>query len=140
MDLLSGKKVQIQPLPNWGVDLRKQWENNFANHLTEEEKTSIFLHDDNGHNGYLWHLFSYKKRGCLKGEDADREFNQTEKNACYVFYQRTDDALLIEHVRTVTADDFLQEKDIYIVDTAFHWTYVITHETGWCGPYFSYRG
>jgi hypothetical protein len=30
-----------------------------------------------------------------------------------------------------------QGKDIYVVDKKFNWTYVVTHETGWCGPYFN---
>ena len=28
------------------------------------------------------------------------------------------------------------EEDVYVVDEDFRWTYVHTHEDGWCGPYF----
>jgi len=39
-------------------------------------------------------------------------------------------------------DDLTDETniDMYIVDKQFRWTFVITHETGWCGPYFSPKG
>jgi hypothetical protein len=32
-----------------------------------------------------------------------------------------------------------EEYDIYVVDREFNWTFVKTHETEWCGPYFSRR-
>ena len=32
--------------------------------------------------------------------------------------------------------DALAGQDVYIVAKDFSWTYVKTHETGWCGPYF----
>jgi hypothetical protein len=67
--LLKNKKVRVKEIPKWGVYLRKQWENNFANHITHEEKKSIYLYDDGGACGYLWHLFSYEKKDCLK-EDS----------------------------------------------------------------------
>ncbi len=55
---LRNKNIKVIEIPKWGSFLRKQWEENFANHLTYDEKTSIFLND---FCGYLWHLFSYKK-------------------------------------------------------------------------------
>ncbi|MFE1630307.1 DUF4275 family protein [Brevibacillus reuszeri] len=48
------------------MGLRKQWENTFANHLSEDEKKSIYL---TTRGGYLWHLFSYNSR-----ERLDRTF------------------------------------------------------------------
>ena len=29
-----------------------------------------------------------------------------------------------------------RESDVYIVAKDFSWTYIRTHETGFCGPYF----
>ncbi|MDQ0897465.1 DUF4275 family protein [Paenibacillus sp. V4I7] len=139
LDSLKEKKVKVQQIPNLGPHLRKHWENNFANHLSENEKKSIYLYDNEGYCGYLWHLFSYKKRESFQRQDANKTFDNIEKHTCYVFYQHSDDALLIEELSELTADEFINAADVYVVDIKFNWTYVITHETGMCGPYFSYR-
>jgi hypothetical protein len=136
---LRGKKAKVIEIPKWGTYLRKKWEDNFANHLSDKEKKSIYLHDQGGYCGYLWHVFSYEKKKCLKEEQADIEFNKELKQSCYVFYQHSDDAFIFEHASSLTADDFINEEDVYVVDKDFNWTYVRTHETGWCGPYFSRR-
>ncbi|WP_075983399.1 DUF4275 family protein [Bacillus massilinigeriensis] len=140
MDLiksLRNKKVRVIEIPKWGTYLRRRWEDNFANHLSDKEKKSIFLHDQDGCCGYLWHVFSYERRKYLNEEQADIAFNQQSKQSCYVFYQHTDDAFILENASTLTAEDFVNEEDVYVVDKEFNWTYVRTHETGWCGPYFS---
>ena len=135
MDLVSSlrnKKVKVTEIPKWGRYLRKKWENNFANNLSDKEKKSIYLYD----NGYLWHIFSYEKRNCLKEEQADLALNRELKKSCFVFYQHSDEAFILENATTLTAEDLISEEDIYVVDKEFNWTYVRTHETGWCGPYF----
>jgi hypothetical protein len=64
---LNNRKVRLKEIHKWEVYLRKQWENNFAGHLTADDKKAIYLS-----SGYLWHLFSYNKRECLVGgEPAD---------------------------------------------------------------------
>jgi len=68
-----------------------------------------------------------------------RKLNYEKKKSCYIFYQHSDFAIIIEEADTVNASDFMNEFDIYITDKEFSWTYVRTHETGWCGPYFSRR-
>ncbi|MFP7298675.1 DUF4275 family protein [Neobacillus niacini] len=136
-DRLKSKKIKITEIPTWGQYLRKEWEKHFADHLDDKEKKSIYLHDADGFCGYLWHLFSYEKRDCLKGEEAAAAFNNQRKNECYVFYQHANYALLLEKAWMFQSEDLLQEEDIYIVDKGFNWTYIQTHETGWCGPYFS---
>ena len=72
---------------------------------------------------------------------ANEAFKNVSKNACYVFYQNSDYALIIENATLVTASDFVQkddfdEGDIFVCDKDFTWTYVNTHEAS-CGPYFS---
>ena len=57
----------------------------------------------------LWHLFTWGEVPCLKGEDARK------------------------------AVDKDRASDVYIVAKDFSWTYVRTHEEGWCGPYFCKR-
>ncbi len=136
VDSLRSKNVKVIEIPKWGVYLRKQWEESFANHLSVKEKKSIYLHDEDGICGYLWHLFSYERRLCLKEEQADIAFNNEMKKSSYVFYQHSDDAFILENASSLKADDFLSEEDVYVVDRQFNWTYVRTHETGYCGPYF----
>ncbi|MFT8320268.1 MAG: DUF4275 family protein [Bacillus sp. (in: firmicutes)] len=138
MDLLatrSKKKGKVTEIPKWGTYLRKQWEDHFFDHLSENEKKAIYLHNE---GGFLWHVFSYEKKLCLKERQADIAFNREPKKSCFVFYQRGADAIIIENAEALTADDFINEKDIYIVDKEFKWTYVRTHES-LCGPYFSRR-
>ena len=58
VELLRSKKVKVIEIPKWGVYLRRQWENSFVNHLSDKEKKSIYLYDEDGCCGYLWHVFS----------------------------------------------------------------------------------
>jgi hypothetical protein len=136
LEILKHKKIRVIEIPKWGSYLRKQWENNFANHLTAEEKKAIYLHNAGGACGYLWHLFSYNKKTCFKEEQANIAFNNEPKDSCFVFYQHSDYALILEKAFMFIVDDLFTESDIYVVDKEFTWTYVKTHETGWCGPYF----
>jgi Domain of unknown function (DUF4275) len=136
-DRLKAQNIKIIEMPKWGPYLRKKWEAQFAAHLSDEDKESIYLHDTGGSCGYLWHLFSYKKKDCLKRDKAEAAFTIQSKNNCYVFYQHLDYALLLEKASMLHIDDLMDEQDIYIVDKGFNWTYIQTHETGYCGPYFS---
>ena len=61
VSLLEKKKVKVTEIRKWGTYLRKQWEDNFANHLSDKEKNSIYLY---GEGGYLWHVFSWEKKKC----------------------------------------------------------------------------
>jgi len=72
----------------------------------------------------------------LIGEEAEKTFNNEHKSACYIFYQHNNDALILEAADALDANDLKDESDVYVVDKEFNWTYVNTHETGWCGPYF----
>lgn len=144
MDLvhrLQNKKIRIQEIPSWGSYLRQRWEERFAGHLSNGEKEEISLRYDGVFSGYLWHVFSYEKRAYIKERQADEAFNALSKRRCFVFYQHSDYALIIEDASATTASEFVQkddfdEGDMYIVDENFTWTYVHTHEAS-CGPYFS---
>lgn len=140
MDLVASlrmKKVRVRQLYEWGESLRKQWEEHFVNHLSEKEKKSIHLYDEDVFSGYLWHVFSYEKKRCLKSVQAEITFSKKAKPFCYVFYQQLNDGLILENATHLKAEDFANEEDIYIVDKKFNWTFVKTHESS-CGPYFSY--
>ena len=106
--------------------------------MNHEEKRSIYLFDNDGFCGYLWHLFSYEKRDCLKGKETEQAFNDSKKNSCFIFYQHTDYALILEEADMLNANDLQNESNVYVVDKEFNWTFVKTHEAE-CGPYFSRR-
>lgn len=38
--------MKVKEIPKWGAYLRKQWEESFANHLSDKEKKSIYFYDD----------------------------------------------------------------------------------------------
>lgn len=128
--------MKVREFRNWGVYFRKCWEDNFANHLSDEEKEDIFLYGDKYGCGYLWHIFSYEKKKCLEGKEAENTFHNEGKKECYIFYQHCDDVLLIKDASLLSMDD-MYKGDIYIVDREFTWTFVKTHEHRWCGPYFA---
>lgn len=137
LDTLMSKRMKTREVPHWGAYLRKQWENEFANHLSDEKKKSIHLDDGNGACGYLWHIFSYKTKECLESKKAELAFEREQKDFCYIFYQHTNDVFIVENASALKAKDLLNEEDIYITDKSFTWTFIITHEKGSYGPYFS---
>jgi len=49
----------------------------------------------------------------------------------------TDYALSIDNTEALNSKDLQEEYDIYVVDKEFNFTYIKTHQTGWCGHYFS---
>ncbi|WP_066063025.1 DUF4275 family protein [Neobacillus soli] len=113
--MLKDKGILVIELKDKGKELRNQWEEAFAKHLSISEKRKIYFHQ------HLWHVFSYDK-------------------ACYIFYQNNENTLLLENARGLKADDILNEidgylTDVYVVDKDFSWTYIHTHEF-FLGPYF----
>ncbi|MBP1081951.1 MULTISPECIES: DUF4275 family protein [Bacillus] len=87
-------------------------------------------------SSYLWHLFSYEKKSCLRDNQANNAFHEEVKKECYLFYQHSEYALILENASCLTAADLFNEGDVYITDKKFTWTYVNTHES-YLGPYFS---
>ncbi|MCQ0952446.1 DUF4275 family protein [Bacillus cereus] len=143
IDVLRKKNMKVREFQKWGVYFRKRWEDHFANHVSDEEKEDIFLYGDKYACGYLWHIFSYERKKCVEGEEAENAFHNEVKKDCHIFYQHCDDVLLIKDASLLSMDDILRETDdmykgdVYIVDKDFTWTFVKTHEHRWCGPYFA---
>ena len=105
-------------------------------HLSEREKEKIYLYGDRYMCGYLWHAFSYERTAHFVGIAANTAFDAKKKIKCYVFHQRLPEVLVVEQSEALKAAYLAQEEDIYIVDEAFTWTYVVTHEADF-GPYYS---
>lgn len=140
MDLYSRlhqKNIRARLIAGWSPYLHSRWEEAFAGHLAPTEKQEIHLKDDRYYSGYLWHLFSYEKVDHLTNDQAIRAFHGQSKKSCYVFYQHSDDVYLIEQGHLLTYELLSKEEDMYVVDSDFTWTFVITHETESCGPYFT---
>lgn len=135
-DRLRKKNVRMTELSIWGPYMREEWERHFASHLTEEEKERIYLRTRGSASGFLWHLFSYECRDCLEREEANIAFGQVSHESYYVFYQFSNEVLILDVAGQFSVEDLDEEYDVYVVDKDFTWTYVKTHETGWCGPYF----
>ena len=129
----------------------QKWLNAFAKDVAEHVLQEHVLSAGN----YLWHLFSYGYAPCLEGDAARKAFDALRYESAFKFRQayvkveRPEGRCLAAYgielpVRTakLTAAQLeknRKETDVYIVAEDFSWTYVHTHEDGWCGPYFARR-
>ena len=136
---MKNKELKVLEIPKWGRYLRGKWLENFAGHLTYEEQKEIYM------DSFLWHLCSYEKVICLEKEEAIKAFERQKRNQCTIFYQFTNDAFLVQNaenlkVKDLPYDDWdMDYRDIYVMDWENKWTFIITHENGWIGPYFIQR-
>jgi len=116
-------------------ELIKKWLKVFGKNvdkkLIEDHVTS--------YGNLLWHLFTWGEVPCLQGEDARKAFDELQYEEAIRFYDgyagHIEKASVIEKI-TAKAVDKDKASDVYIVGKDFSWTYVRTHEEGWCGPYF----
>ena len=116
-------------------ELLKKWLSIFGKNidkrLMEEHITS--------YGNHLWHLFTWGEVPCLQGDTARKVFDELQYEEAIRFYDGY--ASHIEKVSLIgkvsaKAVDKDRGSDVYIVAKDFSWTYVRTHEEGWCGPYF----
>ena len=118
--------------------LMEKWLSTFGKgvdkNIMEEHVTS--------YGNLLWHLFTWGEVPCLKGEDAKKAFDELQYEEAIRFYDgyagHIEKVSVIEKI-TAKAVDKDKASDVYIVAKDFSWTYVRTHEEGWCGPYFCKR-
>lgn len=94
------------------------------------------------HGNHLWHLFTQGNVSCLEEDEARKAFDNLQYTEVIKFYDGYSNH--IEDVSTVGkifAEELDEDSrsDVYIVAKDFSWTYVRTHESGWCGPYFCIR-
>lgn len=127
IDCMSSDNCKIDNLN--GKRLREQWIKRFANNI-DISKTYIDQH--------LWHIFSYKRLKCLEKEEANKRFDEIRKKSIYIFFDSSERCYLIENAEIFNLEEVktYENKDIYITNKDFTWTYVKTHEDGWMGPYF----
>lgn len=127
IDCMSSDNCKINNLN--GKRLRAQWINTFADNI---DISRIYIEQ------HLWHIFSYKRLKCLEKEEANKRFNEIRKNSIYIFFDSSERCYLIENAEFFNLEEVktYENKDIYITNKDFTWTYVKTHEDGWMGPYF----
>ena len=118
--------------------LMEKWLSTFGKgvdkNMMEEHVTS--------YGNHLWHLFTWGEVHCLQGDDARKAFDELQYEEAIRFYDgyagHIEKTSVIEKI-TAKAVDKDRASDVYIVAKDFSWTYVRTHEEGWCGPYFCKR-
>lgn len=125
----NNKGVIVTEIIGGRQDFKDKWEREFTNTIPEKVKEDISF------ESFLWHIFSYEVLKCIEKEDSIVAFNNMEKGSCFVFYQHLDLVYKFENASSITAADFENEQDVYIVDEDYTWTYMNTHEAE-CGPYF----
>ncbi|TCI77976.1 DUF4275 family protein [Exiguobacterium sp. SH0S1] len=130
IERLTAKGVVVTEYENRGEQAREEWKNCF-----------VLIEERSQYRPYLWEYLVEEMDGCLVGKEADVALRHTAKWKCLLFFEHSNDVLELElsqaqtFVRkdlTVAAGDY---ADVYIVDPAYTWTYVIPHEADW-GPYF----
>ena len=115
--------------------LLKKWLSVFGKgveaQIIEEHVTS--------YGNHLWHLFTWGEVPCLQGDEARKAFDDLQYDKAIRFYDgyagHIEKVCEIEKI-SAKAVDKDRASDVYIVAKDFSWTYVRTHEDGWCGPYF----
>jgi len=122
---------------DWNTFAEK-WLKNFLPNLTAEEYDSCFL------NEFLWHAFSYElidPMTYLEGAHARAAYEAADKEGALGI--QWDYGLGEGHTIPLTEAYSAQKLDkmpeFLVVGRDFRWTYVSTHENGWCGPYFYER-
>ena len=97
--------------------------------LIEEHVTS--------YGNLLWHLFTWGKVPCLKGDEARKAFDALSYTEAIRFYDgyagHIDKVAVIEKISANKVDKD-KASDVYIVAQDFSWTYARTHEYN-LGPY-----
>lgn len=127
IDRLTEKGISVTEYENQGEQARQTWSRCF-----------IPIEQQGRPRPHLWeHLVE----GTLAGKEADLALHRVAKWTCIVFFQHSNDVLELDLTQakpltrkdlTVTAGDY---ADVYIVDPAYTWTFVVPHEADW-GPYF----
>lgn len=132
IDNLKAKGIECIQLNNGSgateaEKLRQRWQDAFLEGVNTED---IYIEQ------YLWHVFSYKRLIASEREEAERYLNRERSSALYVFFNSEDTCYRLECAEGFTSDMVECYSDVYVTDERFTWTYVRTHETGSCGPYF----
>lgn len=130
IERLIAKGITVTEYEDRGKVARHTWMEHFI--PTERQKRNSL---------FLWEYIVEGTGGCLTGKAAEQALERVGKWRAVLFFQYTDDVLELDLTQaksltrkdlTVAAGDY---ADVYIVDPAYTWTFVVPHEADW-GPYF----
>jgi hypothetical protein len=112
------------------ASLAKRWRETFSAGTVKATGVAVHL-------GFDWHAFSYEFVFALAGEAARAEYRRKQRpqrftvllgeTICQGFSCEAETLPWLDNARL----------DVYVVSEAFTLTMVFTHESGWCGPYFT---
>ena len=125
-------------MPKFAMTKQKfvnQWLRHFASSIDKRDIESCVT------DQYIWHIFSCEllnKDSFLEGDDARRAYNEADKSNC-IFCDMfgpygVSDTEKEEYSSSEKIDRSITE--LYVVSKDYSWTYIKTHESGLCGPYF----
>lgn len=121
---------------------KNEWLNAFAP-KRHKHKIKKACYKNRHYVTYLWHLFSCEFVESAPFEDARQEYDTTNKNTAIVTLEREKLCYRIENFSSLTSKvlDEIQNNHNYYVDVIitandFSWTYCMTHEGDYCGPFF----
>ena len=124
------------------LDYKKEWVSNY----TDDPEIAAHSLPSRKEHTLLWHVFSFEEDKAIEGSDAQKSFDNENKRKAVIYIDDIDTAFLADNIESLTSeiidkmssDDEVDFGFIDIVITAddFSWTYCITHERDWFGPYF----
>jgi hypothetical protein len=81
---------------------------------------------------YMWHTFSANIYPSISGQEAINAYQLQVANT-YILLgnDRT------EAISTLTRPEHCSLSDYYVFPENLAWTFAVTHEEGWLGPYFA---
>ena len=116
----------------------KEWLSAFG----KDVDAKIIQRHVTAYGNLLWHLFTWGEVPCIEGDDARKAFDDLQYTEAIIFYDGYSNSIEgVSCVGKFSADeiDRNENSDVYVVAKDFSWTYVRTHETEMCGPYFCVR-
>ena len=93
---------------------------------------------------YIWHVFSFEllsEGTYVEGDEARKAYDslsmEERENSLFIkpFAGKKPETFSLKY-KDSGAEQLNQRTEIYAVAKDFSWTYIKTHEDGWCGPYF----
>jgi len=124
---------ELKGLLLFDAEVSEKWFRAFAPHVSPEDVHRYTFNRSLG--SCMWAALG--GGDCLSGAEAKGAFDAQEYERAIIFRAGFDG---MGKTCKITAAQLDQEPgDVYVVDESFRWTYVHTHEDGWCGPYFCWN-
>ena len=120
-------------------EFEKRWLAVFAEGISKKQLEECMRC---GH--YIWHVFSFEllpEGTYLEGDEARKAYDslsmEEREKALFIkpFAGKKPETFSLKY-KDSGAEQLNQRTEIYAVAKDFSWTYIKTHEDGWCGPYF----